>query len=265
MRRILRFLIPILGFSGALQALAQTPVPLPVQGNLGSISGSGTPYAGIDIQLQNCPSPASIAGYWGIIQQEYQVMADPSGNINTTVWPNDLITCNGTTGNSQYNLSLILNGVVQGTPQCYQVVSTQRSWNLNGPQQPIACSQTPPNPSSPTFTNLTVTGYLSAANINGGTINSQVNVVALGAKGDCITDDHAAIQAALNVQLTSTPQITVYFPAPPGGCYLTSTLTDDRRIHAGADWLGLRRASFRRRDGRSSDSREALAGYSSHP
>jgi hypothetical protein len=27
---------------------------------------------------------------------------------------------------------------------------------------------------------------------------------------------------------TSPSQITVYFPAPPGGCYLTSTLTVTR-------------------------------------
>ena len=59
----------------------------------------------------------------------------------------------------------------------------------------------------------------------GGTPQSQINVMAYGAKGDCVTDDRAAIQSALNVQGVSTPQITVYFPAPPGGCYLTSTLT----------------------------------------
>ena len=58
-----------------------------------------------------------------------------------------------------------------------------------------------------------------------GTPQSQCNVITQGAVGDCSTDDHNAIQACLNTQLTSTPQVTVYFPAPPGGCYLTSTLT----------------------------------------
>ena len=226
MRRILRFLIPLLGLFGALQARAQTPVPLPVQGNLGSISGSGVPYAGIDIQLQNCPSPVSITGYWGIIQQEYQVMADPSGNINTTVWPNDLITCNGTTGNSQYNLSLILNGVVQGTPQCYQVVSTQVLWNLTT-QQPIACSQPAPNPQDKTFRNLTVTGFfqgnngafsgtldVGAMNMPGPVINVlREGVVAGGTLGGSLptdTTNTAAINAAIATAAAAHGEL--YFP-----------------------------------------------------
>jgi hypothetical protein len=73
---------------------------------------------------------------------------------------------------------------------------------------------------------LSIAGPVAAQSVTA-SINSQLNVMALpfNAKGDCMTDDSAAIQAALNVQLTSTSQITVYFPAPPGGCYLTSTLT----------------------------------------
>ncbi len=45
-----------------------------------------------------------------------------------------------------------------------------------------------------------------------------VNVMAAsyGAKGDCVTDDSAALQAALNTHRF------IYFPVPPGGCYLTS-------------------------------------------
>ena len=218
MRRILNFLIFLLGLSGAIQALAQTPVPLPVQGNLGSISGSGVPYAGIDIQLQNCPSPVSITGYFGIIQQEYQVQADPSGNINTTVWPNDLITCNGTTGNSQYNLSLVLNGVVQGTPQCYQVVSTQGLWNLNT-QQPITCSQPAPNPQDKTFNNLTVNGFFQGHNgdfsgtLDFGSANvpgKVCNVAFYGGIGNGIANDHDAIQLAVDTCYANGG--SVYFP-----------------------------------------------------
>lgn len=59
---------------------------------------------------------------------------------------------------------------------------------------------------------------------SGGTPQSQCNVITQGAVGDCVTDDHNAIQACLNKQLTSIPIITAYFPAPPGGCYKTSTL-----------------------------------------
>ena len=163
MFRIIRFLICLLGTFGAAMALAQTPTPLPVQGNLSSIIGSGQQYAGVSIQLQNCASPVSITGYSVIVQQGYQVMANGSGLVNTTVWPNDLITCNGTTGNSQYQLSYTANGAVQGTPQCYQVVSTQETWNLNA-QQPIACAQTPPNPADEQYRNLNLTGFLSGVN-----------------------------------------------------------------------------------------------------
>ena len=163
MRRIINFLLCLLGPLGMLQALAQTPTPLPVQGNLSSIIGSGQQYAGVSIQLQNCSSPVSITGYSVIVQQGYQVMANGSGLVNTNVWPNDLITCNGTTGNSQYQLSYTANGAVQGTPQCYQVVSTQGTWNLNA-QQPIACAQTPPNPADYQYRNLNLTGFLSGVN-----------------------------------------------------------------------------------------------------
>jgi len=125
MRRIISFVATFLGLLGALQALAQTPVPIPITGNLGSISGSGQPYAGVSVQLQNCPSPVAIVGYMGIVQQTYQIRASSAGLINATVWPNDLITCNGTTGNSQYALTLMVGGVPSGTTQCYQVTSTQ--------------------------------------------------------------------------------------------------------------------------------------------
>ena len=234
MRRILAFLIALFGLFGAIQAFAQTPVPLPFQGNLGSISGSGVPYAGIDIQLQNCPSPVSITGYFGIIQQEYQVQADPSGIINTTVWPNDLITCNGTTGNSQYNLSLVLNGVVQGTPQCYQVVSTQGNWNLNT-QQPIPCSQPAPNPQDKTFNNLTVNGFFQGHNGDfSGTLDfgsalvpgKVCNVQFYGAIGNGIANDHDAFQAAVDACYVNGGSVylptrwgatvqTVYYTATP--------------------------------------------------
>ncbi|HZB89116.1 MAG TPA: hypothetical protein VE291_10690 [Terracidiphilus sp.] len=58
-------------------------------------------------------------------------------------------------------------------------------------------------------------------------VNSQLNVMAppYNAKGDCVTDDRNAIQAALNASYNNYGnRATVYFPVPPGGCYLTGTL-----------------------------------------
>ena len=56
--------------------------------------------------------------------------------------------------------------------------------------------------------------------------NSQINVMSstYGAKGDCATDDHVAIQAAMTAAAALSPPAVVYFPKPTGGCYLTSTL-----------------------------------------
>ena len=59
-------------------------------------------------------------------------------------------------------------------------------------------------------------------------VNSQINVMAYGAKGDCSTDDHNAIVAAQTAALAygSWLQLpaALYFPKPPGSCYLTSPI-----------------------------------------
>ena len=61
-------------------------------------------------------------------------------------------------------------------------------------------------------------------------VNSQINVMAApyNAKGDCSTDDHGAIIAAQTAAQTyavgSNAPAALYFPKPPGGCYLTSTI-----------------------------------------
>jgi hypothetical protein len=74
---------------------------------------------------------------------------------------------------------------------------------------------------------LTVTGNVKAATVNA-SVNTQINVMAYGAKGDCTTDDNTAIlaaQAAANAQAVgNTLPGAIYFPKPPGGCYLTSTI-----------------------------------------
>ncbi|MGA9526874.1 MAG: glycosyl hydrolase family 28-related protein [Terriglobales bacterium] len=50
---------------------------------------------------------------------------------------------------------------------------------------------------------------------------ASINILNSGAKGDCITNDAAAINAAIQTLATSTNHSgEVYFPKPPGGCYL---------------------------------------------
>lgn len=165
---------------GAVSAHCQTPTPIPITGNLGVILGTPAPYAGLLVQLQNCASPTTIPGYSVIVQTGYQIQANASGVINSTIWPNDLIDCNGTTGNSQYQLSLIVNGSVAGVPQCYQVVSTQGTWNINT-QQPITCGQSPPDPQDETYRNLNITGFLQANNADfTGDVHIEGNLVVDG-------------------------------------------------------------------------------------
>jgi hypothetical protein len=70
----------------------------------------------------------------------------------------------------------------------------------------------------------TFAGSLTGPSVNA-SVNSQINVMAppFNAKGDCSTDDQPAITAALNAAIAAH-WAPVYFPPPPGGCYLTSTL-----------------------------------------
>lgn len=155
-------LIPLLyALIPAPPAYSAAPTTIPVTGNLTGLSGGGAAYTSILIELMNCPSPATIPGFYGIVQTGYQIMADSSGAVNGSIWPNDVIDCNGTTGNSQYMLSYQVNGVVAGTPQCYQVTSGS-VWNLST-QQPVTCGQSPPNPQDGNFQNLTVSDNLAAA------------------------------------------------------------------------------------------------------
>ena len=55
-------------------------------------------------------------------------------------------------------------------------------------------------------------------------VNSQINVMAHGAKGDCVTDDtvafNAAQTAAIAAAVGNNLPAVLYLPKPPGGCYI---------------------------------------------
>lgn len=220
MNRAKRFTASIIVLAAAYLG-AQTPTPIPVTGNLTSIIGTGQAYAGVSIQLQNCPSPISISGYSAIVQTGYQIQANPSGAVNSTVWSNDLITCNGTTGNSMYNLSYVANGAVQGTPQCYQVVSTQ-TWNLNL-QQPIACTGSAPNPFAFGCANGNniASGCTGATTQQGAAINivGSQNLICSGGAGD----QFMLQSAATGARLGTLPSVINLSYAPGASQCLVST------------------------------------------
>jgi hypothetical protein len=54
-------------------------------------------------------------------------------------------------------------------------------------------------------------------------VSAAVNILSSGAKGDCVTNDAPAINAVIS-SLANSPTHSgeVYFPKPPGGCYLVS-------------------------------------------
>ena len=99
------------------------------------------------------------------------------------------------------------------------------------------------SPFPPSFSlqaaNTGVTGFVSDPNVTVNTtthkvtaplvtasVNTQINVMAppYNAAGDCSTDDSAAIIAAQTTALTFSPPAALYFPKPPGGCYLVSPI-----------------------------------------
>jgi hypothetical protein len=176
MQRLLALSIRIALFlflCAALRGHAQTPTTIPLTGNVGAITGGSTPYASVSIQLANCPAPIRIPGYSVIVQQSYDIQADSSGAVNSNLWPNDLIDCNGTTGNSQYSLQYIVNGTPAADPSCYQVTQATGIFNLNT-QLPIACGVSPPNPQDGSFNNLTVNNCLSIAGLPCGTFSGPI-------------------------------------------------------------------------------------------
>jgi hypothetical protein len=162
--RVLLLAVALLAlFAGS--ARAQTPKPIPVTGNLGTITGGPQPDSYVQLTLINCSSGnPQITGYQGIVKTSYRFVADVNGNVNGTVWPNDLIDCNSTTGATLYSRQIVSEDIPVGTSLCYQVTSTQGVWNLQT-QQAVSCGASPPNPMDGTYNNLNVNGIF---NVKGG-------------------------------------------------------------------------------------------------
>jgi hypothetical protein len=128
----------LLAVAFAIPARCQSPTTISVTGNTGVISGGAQPYAAVSIQLYNCAAPATIPNLWVLVQTSYTLQADANGNVTGSVWPNNVISCGGVTGSSQYRVTYLVNGVPAFQAQCYSVLSTQGTWNLNS-QQPVKC------------------------------------------------------------------------------------------------------------------------------
>ena len=90
-----------------------------------------------------------------------------------------------------------------------------------GPPAPVLPSLSPYGDASNTTTTATAS---TTPRTQANRAADVYNVLDYGAKGDCVTDDSAAIQSVIN-KVTSAPTngIGVFFPKPPGACYLVNT------------------------------------------
>jgi hypothetical protein len=233
-KRLLNFAVKflILLAGAAVQGYAQAPTPIPITGNISFVTGGGTPYAGVSIQLASCTAPVSIPGYSVIAPQAYQFQADGTGLINGTIWPNDKIDCNGTTGSSQYQVQFIVNGTPTADPVCYQVTSTQGTWNLNT-QQPITCGQAPPAPGDVTYNNVVVNGCLSIKGSSCSSTPPWVSTAGAQMTGPLTTPSiNGTLSACGFTGVTADVQIANAFASLPSSqgtvdasCYGTATET----------------------------------------
>lgn len=146
------------------QGYSQTPSQIAITGHVGD-PGNIIQGSSIEFQLANCgANQPRVFGYFGYIPTVKYFTPDPTtGLISGSIWPNDVLNCGGTTGQTIYNVSFNINNVPQGPPVCYQLSSTANPFNLDS-ATPCNATPGPPGPTPPidvAYHNLTLTGFLA--------------------------------------------------------------------------------------------------------
>lgn len=124
MRRLTLNLVRLLLLLGCVPTvLAQLPGQVQMTGEVSAGTASQ-----VRIQLVNCGAYQPRATYDGAfvstqIKISY-ILTILNGAFSQYVWPNDLISCGGTTGNTRYTVTYIQNGVPVGQPETFSVPST---------------------------------------------------------------------------------------------------------------------------------------------
>lgn len=185
----LTLLIVTIAIYGVL--LAQSRIP--VTGHFGGV-GTDTPNNfGVRFELTYCGANLPrVFGVFNPVLTNTTLVVDPTtGLISGQIWPNDFLNCGGTLGGTRYNVTAMVNNVPQGPPQCYQVLSSAGTFNLDTAQP---CVQVPPPPPPPgfgdyEFNNLTLTGLLqgTSANFTGDVTALSFHFSTTGAHSVCPT------------------------------------------------------------------------------
>ena len=248
MRTIMRFkLFSIFAILFASAAFAQNPS---THGNI--VSGAATCQSSNCVYYQLPPNTpyvvVTISGTWsGTIA--FQSISAPNANysnLNSVPWTNvatEIANGNWSVATGGATFLLIQAPTWSSGSAQVSMFASQTGSPMNNPVFPGTITATglqAPDAGSPTEFWQTNGGHAPSTGWSGGCSLSNppsctgipgpvINVMAApySATGDCSTDDHNAITAAMVAANASG--IPVFFPAPPGGCYLTSTLT----------WLGV--------------------------
>lgn len=195
-------------------AFAQGTSPLPGQVQITDtlqISSQGRNY--VQLQLVNCPTqhPRVILNAVlsrTVVQTNLPPFnPDASGNVSGYVYPNDILSCDGTVGHSAYRVTYVQNGVPTGQTEDFIVTSGVNPFNLSS-NTPV--TQLPPpfvTGQDFHFRNLTLDGTLNANEVIAN--HFVLNPGALGQLNLWSTGTGAGLNIAPTIQIsTAAPDPT---------------------------------------------------------
>lgn len=166
-QKLLRLCPIVFLLACATQLLAQSQIP--VTGHISAAGNNPSNPTLYQVQFQMAYCGANVPRVFGIgtiAASTASFTADSNGLVTGSIWPNDVITCGGVAGNTRYNISYVTNGSRVGPMQCFQIVSTMGTFNLDTAQPCVIVPPPTPPPGTPDahVNNLTVDGLLSGHN-----------------------------------------------------------------------------------------------------
>jgi hypothetical protein len=216
-KTISRYLVPIcwlLFFAAALSAQSK----IPVTGHVGAVGADPTSPTSYQAQFSLAYCGGNVAKVFGqrtITAQIATFTADSTGLLTGSIWPNDVITCGGVVNGTRYNVSWLVNGVRVGPVQCYQVLSSIGTFNLD---TAIPCAVVPPPVPAPglfdwEFRNLTLAGTLYGVNaiFTGDVTAGSFHFSSSGAHAACGSGSYAdQLLADFTFHCTALPAAVAY-------------------------------------------------------